>query len=213
MDSSPIVIARKDGGRACPSAQEIHMHEVLATLDQCMTLQGESCIVLHHLQQESHSHGCAALNQLELLLRIVDHVDSDSLLCQLLLWLDEQGIFISSPWQQHQGQVIVEALWPQLWQAWRAKELAAPIVRHVAALFSDAKAQANWDQAKLCIQALKSLGKHDILAVAALRGHAGQRLAQKVGCMRRCNLSKKEYDTLILWLDRADVSSVSDEVA
>ena len=41
MDSSPIVLARKDAGRACPSAHEICMHEILATLDQCMTLPGE----------------------------------------------------------------------------------------------------------------------------------------------------------------------------
>jgi len=92
MDSSPIVLARNDGGRACPSAQEICMHEVLATLDQCMTLPGEiSCIVLHSLQQECHAYGCSALNQLQLLLRIADYVDPDSLLCQLLLRLDEKG--------------------------------------------------------------------------------------------------------------------------
>jgi hypothetical protein len=144
-----------------------------------MTLPGEiSCIVLHSLQQECHAYGCSALNQLQLLLRIADYVDPDSLLCQLLLRLDEQGIFVSSPWPQHQGQVMMEALWPQLWQAWREKELAAPIAQK-APLFSDGTAQATWDQAKLCIQALKSLGQHGILTIAALRGQAGQWIAWK----------------------------------
>ena len=212
MDSSPIILARKDGGRACPSAHEICMHEVLATLDQCMTLPGEiSCIVLHHLRKECHAHGCAALNQMQLLLRIADHVESGSVLSQLLLRLDEQGIFVSSPWPPHQGQVIMEVLWPQLWQAWREKELAAPFAQR-APLFTDGVAQATWEQAKVCLHALKSLGQHGILAVAALRGQAGQWLAWKEDCLRLCGLSKKEHETLICWLDRAAVFEPSADV-
>jgi hypothetical protein len=145
------------------------MHEILATFDQCLTLPGEiSTILVHHLQHECNAYGCAALNQMQLLLRIADHVDPDSLLCQLLLRLDEQGIFVSSPWPPHRNQVMMEVLWPQLWQAWREKEITAPIAQK-APLFSDGKAQATWDQAKLCLQALKSLGQHSILFAAALR--------------------------------------------
>ena len=151
---------------------------------------------------------CAALNQMQLLLRIADHVESGSVLSQLLLRLDEQGIFVSSPWPPHQGQVIMEVLWPQLWQAWREKELAAPIAQR-APLFTDGVAQATWDQAKLCLHALKSLGQHGILAVATLRGQAGQWLAWKEDCLRPCGLSKKEHETLICWLDRAAVVDAS----
>ena len=203
MDSSPIILDRKDGGRSCPSAPEICMHEVLATLDQCMTLPGEiSQIVLHHLQMECHAHGCAALNQMQLLLRIRDYADPASTLCQLLLRLDERGIVVSSPWPPTQGPVMVEVLWPQLWQAWQTKEQAAPIAQR-APLFSNETVRERWDEAKLCLQALRSLGQHGILEITRLRGQAGQWLAWREECLRSCGLSKKEYDTLTSWLDQA----------
>ena len=51
----------------------------------------------------------------------------------------------------------LEVVWSHLQQAWRAKELAAAI-DHSAPLFGDCEAQAAWEQAKLCLQAVLKLG-------------------------------------------------------
>ncbi len=40
----------------------------------------------------------------------------------LALRLDEQGAELSTPWPQESGSLILEALWPQVWDAWRAKQ-------------------------------------------------------------------------------------------
>ncbi len=116
------------------------MRDVLDTLDQCMTLPCEIAqFILFHLRQECSSHGCTALNQMSLL-RIAGKPGPESLLKLLLLWLDEQGLEVSTPWAQQAVLLIVETLWPQLWSAWRAKE-ASSLIDHRAPLFSSGEAQ------------------------------------------------------------------------
>jgi hypothetical protein len=73
MDNSPLVLAGTAGDCESRSAQEIYMQEALETPDQCMTLTGEIAqLILSHLQHECWAHGCSALDQLQLLLRIQD---------------------------------------------------------------------------------------------------------------------------------------------
>jgi ribonuclease HI len=207
MDSSPIVLDLEDGGRGCPSAPEVWMHEVLATIDQCLTLPGEIAqIILQHLCCECHAHGCAALNQMQLLLRLGGRAESGSLLGQILLRLDEQGLSVTSPWPQLTGILITEVVWPQLHQAWRAKELTSAIDRS-APLFSDGEAQAVWEQAKLCLQALRKLGAGGILELSKLYGQAGRWLAWREGHLRDCGLTQVEHATLLSWLDSAQSSA------
>ncbi len=52
----------------------------------------------------------------------VGRVDNtaESIVELLALQLDEQGA--STPWPQESGRLILEALWPQVWDAWRAKQ-------------------------------------------------------------------------------------------
>ena len=203
MDSSPIVLDKPDGGRGCPSAQEVWVDEVMSTLDQCLTLPGEVAqVVLHHLQRECHRCGCAALNQMQLLLRLDGRAASDSMLGQLLCRLDEQGLCVSSPWPQLSGALIAETLWPDLHHAWKAKERSAAVDER-APLFSDGEARAQWEKAKACLHALRKLGTCGILEVSKLRGQAGRWLAWREGPLRDCGLSQEEHVTLLSWLDRA----------
>ena len=110
---------------------------------------------------------------MQLLLRLGGRAESGSLLGQILLRLDEQGLSVTSPWPQLTGILITEVVWPQLHQAWRAKELTSAIDRS-APLFSDGEAQAVWEQAKLCLQALRKLGAGGILELSKLYGQAGR---------------------------------------
>ena len=213
MDSSPIVLDLVDGGRGCPAAPEVWMHEVLATLDQCLTLPGEIAqIVLQHLWRECNSHGCAALNQMQLLLRLGSRAESGSLLGQMLLRLDEQGLSVTSPWPPISGTLITEVVWPHLQQAWRAKEQTATIDRS-APLFSDCEAQAAWEQAKLCLQAVRKLGTGGILELSKLYGQAGRWLAWRERPLHACGLTQIEHATLLSWLDRAQSSANKENVS
>jgi len=212
MDSSPMVLCYNDGCRECPSAIEIYVREGLDTLDQCMTLPGEIAqFVFSRLRQECHAFGCVALTQLQSLLRISGSVDTNSPTHQLLLRLDEQGLQVSSPWPEHTGPVIAEALWPLMWRAWQNKTASSSIDRQ-APLFSSGEALAEWEQAKECLHALKKLGQSGILTIPKLRGQTGQWLAWREGGLRSCGLSQLEHRTLLAWMDRVTIVTASCEV-
>jgi ribonuclease HI len=203
MDSSPFVLDKNAGGRQCPSAIEVWMRDVLDTLDQCMTLPCEIAqFILFHLRQECCDHGCAALNQMQSLLRITGNNGSESLLKLLLLRLDEQGLEVSTPWAPQAGLLISGILWPQLWCAWRAKE-ASSLIDHRAPLFSSGEAHATWEQAKQCLLALSKLGQAGIIMVSELRGQAGHWLSLSEVRLRSSHLTTTEYQTLCTWLDQA----------
>ena len=207
-----MVLCYNDGGRECPSAIEIYVREGLDTLDQCMTLPGEIAqFVFSRLRQECHAFGCVALTQLQSLLRISGSVDTNSPTHQLLLRLDEQGLQVSSPWPEHTGPVIAEALWPLMWRAWQNKTASSSIDRQ-APLFSSGEALAEWEQAKECLHALKKLGQSGILTIPKLRGQTGQWLAWREGGLRSCGLSQLEHRTLLAWMDRVTIVTASCEV-
>ena len=42
---------------------------------------------------------------------------AESIVELLALQLDEQGAELSTPWPQESGRLILEALWPQVWDA------------------------------------------------------------------------------------------------
>ena len=118
MDGSPIILDQSEGGRGCPSATRMWIREAVDTLDQCISLPGEiSRIVGQYLLQQCIAHGCVALNQLQYLLQVGEK--AETMLEKLLLRLNEQGLEVSSPWVVNQEQLVVEALWPRLHQAWK----------------------------------------------------------------------------------------------
>ncbi len=95
--------------------------EVYEVLEQCVTEPGEiSQITTHYLQQQCTAHGCHALNQFQLLLRV--RGNAETVLERFLLRLDERGLEISSPWETSADKTPLEALWPRLHKAWLEKE-------------------------------------------------------------------------------------------
>jgi hypothetical protein len=89
-------------------------------------------------------HGCYALNQFQLLLPV--RGNADTVLERFLLRLDEQGLEISSPWEERADKSLLEALWPRLHKAWLEKERWARCTEVVEVL-------SEWDQAQLCLKA------------------------------------------------------------
>ncbi len=47
---------------------------------------------------------------------------AESIVELLALQVDEQGAALSTPWPQESGRLILGALWPQVWDAWRVKQ-------------------------------------------------------------------------------------------
>ena len=83
------------------------------------SLPGENFqLSLYFLRQAYHSLGCWTLNQLQRILWVSGRTDSSSVVEHLLLRLDEQGLEVSSLWEQHQDRLLAErgpdaASWPR----------------------------------------------------------------------------------------------------
>jgi hypothetical protein len=60
-----------------------------------------------------------ALNQYQYLLQVGEQ--TETMLEELLLRLNEQGLAVSSSWVVNQEHLLFEVLWPRLHQAWREK--------------------------------------------------------------------------------------------
>ncbi len=65
---------------------------------------------------------CVALNQLQKVIQIDGA--AESIVELLALRLDEQGTAFSTPWPPEPGSLVLEALWPQVQEAWRATRLS-----------------------------------------------------------------------------------------
>ncbi len=92
MDGSVIIVEQADGGRQCPSGQEVWMEDVLTVMDQCFQLPGEIFTILLDCLRTpcfKFSKECLALSQMQ---KVV-HVDNaaESIVELLTLQLDEQG--------------------------------------------------------------------------------------------------------------------------
>ena len=197
MDSSPIMLDQSDGGRGCPSALHVWIHEALDVLEQCVSLPGEiSRIVMHYLKQQCVAHGCHTLNQLQLLLRVGK---ADTVLELLLARLDEQGLEISSPWAARDEESIVGVLWPRIHKAWLESQ------RWTGCTDVIEEVRTEWDQAQLCLKACKKLGGSQpaILSPAQLRGSNTWWMHLEELRSRQCQLTIPEYTALISWLPQA----------
>jgi len=143
------MLDQSDGGRGCPSALHVWIHEALDVLEQCVSLPGEiSRIVMHYLKQQCVAHGCHTLNQLQLLLRVGK---ADTVLELLLARLDEQGLEISSPWAARDEESIVGVLWPRIHKAWLESQ------RWTGCTDVIEEVRTEWDQAQLCLKLVRSL--------------------------------------------------------
>ncbi len=65
-----------------------------------------------HLEQTCLAHRCYTLNQLQCLLRLGRGHSAISAVERLLLYLDEQGLVLYSPWPQRDEPLITAELWP-----------------------------------------------------------------------------------------------------
>ena len=194
-DSSPMSLCRRDGGRECPSAIEVWTRDVLDLLDQCISLPGEiASIALYRLQDACQSWGCLTLDQLQRMLRIGGR--ADSIIELLLQRLDEQGLEVSSPWEPpaREEQLIAAALWPRLWRVWKVKETWLGCTE----LSEDLRVE--WDQARVCLSAIRRLGRAGLLTVSQLMHSGGGWLGRSALMPAGYRLSASEHTTLMQWL-------------
>ena len=107
----------------------------------------------------------SALSQMQKVIR----VDSaaESIVELLALQLDEQGTELSTPWPRESGRLILAALWPQVWDAWRVKQNW----KGCTELSEDV--QRRWEQAKASLKMCRMLERRNIIYLAA-QVHGGQ---------------------------------------
>ena len=169
--------------------------EVYEVLEQCVTVPGEiSRITLHYLEQQCIAHGCRALNQLQLLLRV--RGNAETVLERFLLRLDERGLEISSPWGSSTDSTLLEALWPRLHKAWLEKERWAGCTEVIDEVRNE------WDQAQLCLKACGKLGSAEP-AITSIRNFSDsqhQWLHVEALKKRKCHLTTPEHTALTSWL-------------
>ena len=190
LDASPIIVGRNDGGRGCPSAHKVWIDDTMAVLDQCLQLPGEiSTLVMEHIRVACSSRGCATLNQLQKVLRVDG--TADSIIELLTLRLDEQGTDISTPWPQRSSRLILEALWPQVWQAWQTKQ------KWKGCTELSEEVQEQWECAKLYLKICSKLGKVDMLSLAQLRPTTGHGPTWEELQRQRCNITRHEFSQLL----------------
>ena len=199
-DATPMILSTNDGGRDCPSACEVWIRDVLDLYDQCLSLPGEiSRLCSYFLHQTCISRGCWTLNQLQKILRINGRADPTSVTELLMFRLNEQGLDISCPWEPLADRLLAEVLWPQLCEVWQLKETWAGC-REL-----DEELQTRWGQAKQCLVALQELGKVGILTLPHLRHTPASWLHISDLRRRNCDLSEKDYHTLLAWISAAGI--------
>ena len=197
MDSSVIILDKTDGGRRCPSGREVWTEDVMTVMDQCLQLPGEiSAILLDHLRTACSSRGCSALSQLQKVIR-VDSV-AESIVELLALRLDEQGTELSTPWPQESGRLILEALWPQVWDAWRVKQNW----KGCTELSEDV--QKRWEQAKASLKMCRMLGSVGILAISQLKATGGSNRSWEELRLRQCDITRADYSKLLSYLQQGE---------
>ena len=197
MDSSVIILDKTDGGRRCPSGREVWTEDVMTVMDQCLQLPGEiSAILLDHLRTACSSRGCSALSQLQKVIR-VDSV-AESIVELLALRLDEQGTELSTPWPQESGRLILEALWPQVWDAWRVKQNW----KGCTELSEDVQKQ--WEQAKASLKMCRMLGSVGILAISQLKATGGSNRSWEELRLRQCDITRADYSKLLSYLQQGE---------
>ena len=197
MDSSVIIVDKTDGGRRCPSGREVWTEDVMTVMDQCIQLPGEiSAILLDHLRTACSSRGCSALSQLQKVIR-VDSV-AESIVELLALRLDEQGTELSTPWPQESGRLILEALWPQVWDAWRVKQNW----KGCTELSEDV--QKRWEQAKASLKMCRMMGSVGILAISQLKSMGGSNRSWEELRLRQCDITRADYSKLLSYLQQGE---------
>ena len=200
-DGSPMLLDKKDGGRGCPSAADLCTAEVLDMLEQCLGLPGEiSQFTKQYLYIQCTNHGCKALNQLQKLISITGTAESPTEL--FLQRLNAQGLEISSPWGDNLAgeQLILEAVWQDVYKAWSDKE------RWAGCQEMDDCVRDAWASAKHCLHACRKLGQAvpAILTVSQLRGSQAKWLHTTELKHRHCDMTKDEITALVQYLSQAE---------
>ncbi len=119
-----------------------------------------------------------------------------SVLELLLLWLDEQGLDISSLWRISGNYPIVSILWPKLYTTWLSKK------QWVGCQEVEKDLRKVWEQAQLCSAPCASLGSAEpaIPSTSQFRGTQTQWLRLDELANRHCHLSPVEHTALTSWL-------------
>ena len=99
--------------------------------------------------------------------------------------------------EQLPGQLLADALWPQLRHLWNRKEAWAGCSE------LDEDLRSGWDQARQCLTVLRQLGRNVILIIQHLQNTSGSWDLRR----RHCELTENEYGTFPEWVRAAGVLS------
>ena len=109
---------------------------------------------------------------------------------------DEQGAELSTHWPQESGRLILEALWPQVWDVWR---VTGNQNWKGCTELSD-EVQEQWEQAKVRLKMCWMLGSVGILFLTQLKSTGGSDLSWEELQLRHCDITRAEYSKLISYL-------------
>jgi hypothetical protein len=206
MDSSVIIVDQNDGCQRCPSGREAWTDDVLTVMDQCIQLPGEiSAILLDRLRTACFSRGCSVLSQMQKVASVDN--SAESIVELLALRLDEQGAEFSTPWPQESGCLILKALWPQVWYAWRVKQ-----TWNWCTELSDEVCE-QWEQAKASLKMCRMLGSVGTLFLAQLKTKGGSNLSSEELLLRHCDITRVEYSKLIPYLQQGEGNRMTTDEA
>ena len=193
-ESSLIRLCERHGGRACTNAVEVWTNDATGLIEQCRRIPGVIATMMEaSLQRACRDHGCGTLFQLQRALRLVARPTTvvENLLCRL----DERGLDVHGvlpPVAHTMGPLIMEVLWPQLWEARQKRE------DHVGCTELPEAMQVLLDEAKRCLSAIRALASFGILHVSQLLSGDRSWLAQP--SVAQTKVAAIDYSTMTRWL-------------
>ena len=115
----------------------------------------------------------------------------------------EQNSQLLGPWPQESGRLILEALWPQVWEAW-------PVTQNwkgCTELSNDV--QKRWEQANASLKMCRMLGSVGISCISQLKSTEGSNLSWEELRLRHCDITRAEYSKLIFYLQQGQGQQIT----
>ena len=128
----------------------------------------------------------------------------------LALRLDEEGTKLSTPWPQELGRLILEALWPQVWDAWQVKQNwkgCTELSDDVQKRLEQAKASLKMCSAGI----LFMLGSAGIFFILQLKSTEDSELSWEELRIRHCDVTRAEYSKLVSYLQQGEGQLITPE--
>ena len=101
--------------------------------------------------------------------------------------------------------MILEALWPQLWDAWRVKQNW----KGCTELNEDV--QKRWEQAKASLKMCRMLGSVGILFISQLKSTGGGNRSWEELRLQQCDITRAGYSKLFSYLQQGEGQPITPE--